>query len=193
MSFLLQSANDSFISNYFDAITLKWVIYNANPHYLLFPAGARFDDGAGGDNEVQRTMLELINQLDGFDPRGNIKVLMATNRYGMMLYVIPPRALGAKAIYLLVCSSSSSEDLTLFKTSTSTTPWNQATCLSGLVWGPELLVMHPSFVLWYSTPFWGVRLTVMVVQSLENLEKSGNNFGSWKNWKSLGILLKSQR
>lgn len=42
--------------------------------------GARVDDGAGGDNEVQRTMLELINQLDGFDPRGNIKVLMATNR-----------------------------------------------------------------------------------------------------------------
>ena len=25
--------------------------------------GARFDDGAGGDNEVQRTMLELINQV----------------------------------------------------------------------------------------------------------------------------------
>ena len=39
--------------------------------------GARFDDGAGGDNEVQRTMLELINQLDGFDPRGNIKVMRA--------------------------------------------------------------------------------------------------------------------
>lgn len=42
--------------------------------------GARFDDGSGSDNEVQRTMLELICQLDGFDPRGNIKVLMATNR-----------------------------------------------------------------------------------------------------------------
>jgi len=42
--------------------------------------GARFDDGAGGDNEVQRTMLEMVNQLDGFDSRGNIKVLMATNR-----------------------------------------------------------------------------------------------------------------
>lgn len=40
--------------------------------------GTRFD--GGGDNEVQRTMLELINQLDGFDVRGNIKVLMATNR-----------------------------------------------------------------------------------------------------------------
>lgn len=42
--------------------------------------GARADESAGGDNEVQRTMLELINQLDGFDARGNIKVLMATNR-----------------------------------------------------------------------------------------------------------------
>ena len=29
---------------------------------------------------MQRTMLELVNQLDGFDPRGNMKVLMATNR-----------------------------------------------------------------------------------------------------------------
>jgi len=42
--------------------------------------GARFDDGAGGDNEVQRTMLEIVNQLDGFEARGNVKVLMATNR-----------------------------------------------------------------------------------------------------------------
>ncbi len=47
--------------------------------------GARFDDGAGGDNEVQRTMLELINQLDGFDARGNIKVIMATNRLASLL------------------------------------------------------------------------------------------------------------
>jgi len=42
--------------------------------------GARHDDGAGSDNEVQRTMLEIVNQLDGFEARGNIKVLMATNR-----------------------------------------------------------------------------------------------------------------
>jgi 26S proteasome regulatory subunit T1 len=42
--------------------------------------GARMDEGGFGDNEVQRTMLEIINQLDGFDARGNIKVLMATNR-----------------------------------------------------------------------------------------------------------------
>merc|ERR1711935_1058671 len=36
--------------------------------------------GGEGDEEVQRTMLEIVNQLDGFDARGNIKVLMATNR-----------------------------------------------------------------------------------------------------------------
>jgi 26S proteasome regulatory subunit T1 len=39
--------------------------------------GARFGDG---DSEVQRTMLEIVNQLDGFESRGNVKVLMATNR-----------------------------------------------------------------------------------------------------------------
>ena len=37
-------------------------------------------DAESAENEVQRTMLELITQLDGFDSRGNIKVLMATNR-----------------------------------------------------------------------------------------------------------------
>ncbi|KAL3676787.1 hypothetical protein R1sor_026735 [Riccia sorocarpa] len=42
--------------------------------------GTRFGDGGVSDGEVQRTMLEIVNQLDGFDPRGNIKVLMATNR-----------------------------------------------------------------------------------------------------------------
>lgn len=42
--------------------------------------GARHDDGAGGDNEVQRTMLQIVTELDGFEARGNVKVLMATNR-----------------------------------------------------------------------------------------------------------------
>ena len=32
--------------------------------FRSFSLGARFDDGAGSDNEVQRTMLELINQVD---------------------------------------------------------------------------------------------------------------------------------
>mmetsp|Transcript_15751 Transcript_15751/g.17778 ORF Transcript_15751/g.17778 Transcript_15751/m.17778 type:complete len:437 (-) Transcript_15751:68-1378(-) len=42
--------------------------------------GSRTDGDGNNDNEVQRTMLEIVNQLDGFDKRGNIKVLMATNR-----------------------------------------------------------------------------------------------------------------
>lgn len=37
---------------------------------------ARHDDST----DVQRTMLEIVNQLDGFDKRGNVKVIMATNR-----------------------------------------------------------------------------------------------------------------
>jgi len=37
-------------------------------------------DDNGNDNEVQRTMLQIVTELDGFDARGNIKVLMATNR-----------------------------------------------------------------------------------------------------------------
>merc|ERR1719262_930387 len=42
--------------------------------------GARGSDEANGDSEVQRTMLEIVNQLDGFDARGNVKIIMATNR-----------------------------------------------------------------------------------------------------------------
>eukprot|EP00977_Amphora_coffeiformis_P018047 scaffold6120_cov162-Amphora_coffeaeformis.AAC.4 len=38
----------------------------------------------GGDSEVQRTMLELLNQLDGFEPAQNIKVVMATNRIDIL-------------------------------------------------------------------------------------------------------------
>jgi len=40
----------------------------------------RYDSNSGGEREIQRTMLELLNQLDGFDSRGEVKVVMATNR-----------------------------------------------------------------------------------------------------------------
>jgi len=40
--------------------------------------------GSGGDSEVQRTMLELLNQLDGFESHQNIKVIMATNRIDIL-------------------------------------------------------------------------------------------------------------
>lgn len=40
----------------------------------------RFDSEKSGDREVQRTMLELLNQLDGFSSDADIKVIAATNR-----------------------------------------------------------------------------------------------------------------
>lgn len=45
---------------------------------------ARSESGGGGDSEVQRTMLELLNQLDGFEATHNIKVIMATNRIDIL-------------------------------------------------------------------------------------------------------------
>merc|ERR1712195_235547 len=44
---------------------------------------ARGDEGKG-DSEVQRTMMELLNQLDGFEANKAIKVLMATNRLDIL-------------------------------------------------------------------------------------------------------------
>jgi|ERR1711907_102128 len=43
-------------------------------------ATKRFDAQTGADREVQRILLELLNQMDGFDKTVNIKVIMATNR-----------------------------------------------------------------------------------------------------------------
>ncbi|XP_039492836.1 26S proteasome regulatory subunit 6B [Drosophila santomea] len=43
-------------------------------------ATRRFDAQTGADREVQRILLELLNQMDGFDETTNIKVIMATNR-----------------------------------------------------------------------------------------------------------------
>jgi 26S proteasome regulatory subunit T6 len=45
---------------------------------------SRIDSSGGGDSEVQRTMLELLNQLDGFEPTKNIKIIMATNRLDIL-------------------------------------------------------------------------------------------------------------
>jgi len=46
--------------------------------------GARREGKMGGDSEVQRTMLELLNQLDGFETTQDIKVVMATNRIDIL-------------------------------------------------------------------------------------------------------------
>lgn len=43
-------------------------------------ATKRFDASTSADREVQRVLIELLNQMDGFDQHSNVKVIMATNR-----------------------------------------------------------------------------------------------------------------
>jgi len=42
--------------------------------------GRRFSEGTSADREIQRTLMELLNQLDGFEALGKVKMIMATNR-----------------------------------------------------------------------------------------------------------------
>mmetsp|Transcript_4600 Transcript_4600/g.19722 ORF Transcript_4600/g.19722 Transcript_4600/m.19722 type:complete len:178 (+) Transcript_4600:980-1513(+) len=42
--------------------------------------GRRFSEGTSADREIQRTLMELLTQLDGFDDLGKVKLIMATNR-----------------------------------------------------------------------------------------------------------------
>ena len=42
--------------------------------------GGRRIEGTSSDREIQRTLMELLNQLDGFNPLGFVKIVMATNR-----------------------------------------------------------------------------------------------------------------
>mmetsp|Transcript_39168 Transcript_39168/g.59765 ORF Transcript_39168/g.59765 Transcript_39168/m.59765 type:complete len:147 (+) Transcript_39168:627-1067(+) len=43
-------------------------------------ATKRFDANTGADREVQRILIELLQQMDGFDQTVNVKCIMATNR-----------------------------------------------------------------------------------------------------------------
>merc|ERR1719265_1948972 len=42
--------------------------------------GKRYSQGTSADREIQRTLMELLNQLDGFESLGAVKMVMATNR-----------------------------------------------------------------------------------------------------------------
>jgi len=44
----------------------------------------RTDSSISGDREVQRTLMQLLSELDGFDARGNVKVIAATNRIDIL-------------------------------------------------------------------------------------------------------------
>ncbi|MDI6884196.1 MAG: proteasome-activating nucleotidase [Hadesarchaea archaeon] len=40
----------------------------------------RMDTSTSGDREVHRTLMQLLAEIDGFDPRGDVRILAATNR-----------------------------------------------------------------------------------------------------------------
>ena len=40
----------------------------------------RFDTATSGDREVQRTLMQLLSEMDGFNARGNVRIIAATNR-----------------------------------------------------------------------------------------------------------------
>lgn len=42
--------------------------------------GRRLSQGSSADREIQRTLMELLNQLDGFEELNTVKIVMATNR-----------------------------------------------------------------------------------------------------------------
>ncbi|ADQ66154.1 proteasome-activating nucleotidase [Halogeometricum borinquense DSM 11551] len=47
-------------------------------------ASKRTDSKTSGDAEVQRTMMQLLSEMDGFDDRGEIRIMAATNRFDML-------------------------------------------------------------------------------------------------------------
>jgi proteasome regulatory subunit len=47
-------------------------------------AAKRTDSKTSGDAEVQRTMMQLLSEMDGFDDRGDIRIMAATNRFDML-------------------------------------------------------------------------------------------------------------
>jgi len=47
-------------------------------------AAKRTDSKTSGDAEVQRTMMQLLSEMDGFEERGEIRIIAATNRFDML-------------------------------------------------------------------------------------------------------------
>ncbi|MFC3477459.1 proteasome-activating nucleotidase Pan2 [Halobacterium litoreum] len=47
-------------------------------------AAKRTDSKTSGDAEVQRTMMQLLSEMDGFDERGDVRIIAATNRFDML-------------------------------------------------------------------------------------------------------------
>lgn len=66
------------------------MIPNAYVFYSLPSPFFRYDSQSGGEREIQRTMLELLNQLDGFDSQADVKVITLLRRLDGQPKVLMP-------------------------------------------------------------------------------------------------------
>ena len=55
-------------------VALQFAVCSADDMIVLMKLLRRYHSTSSGEREIQRTMLELLNQLDGFDSRGDVKV-----------------------------------------------------------------------------------------------------------------------
>jgi len=87
-------------------------------------AAERTDSKTSGDAEVQRTMMQLLSEMDGFDDRGDVRIIAATNRFDMLddailrpgrfdrLIEVPkPNVDGRKNIFQIHTREMNTEDL----------------------------------------------------------------------------------
>lgn len=47
-------------------------------------AAKRIETGTSGEREVQRTFMQLLGEIDGFDPLSDVKIIAATNRVDIL-------------------------------------------------------------------------------------------------------------
>lgn len=102
----------------------------------------RSDSDQTGDREVQRTMLELLNQLDGFSSVEEVKIIAATNRVDILdpallrsgrldrkIEFPPPNAMGRKRILQIHARKMSvRDDVNFDELARSTEGFNGAQC-----------------------------------------------------------------
>ncbi|KAL7483938.1 hypothetical protein ACHAW6_009578 [Cyclotella cf. meneghiniana] len=74
---LASKINATFLKVVAYAIVDKYIGESAHMIRKMF--GFAFGEGTSADREIQRTLMELLNQMDGFEDQGQVKMVMATN------------------------------------------------------------------------------------------------------------------
>jgi ATP-dependent 26S proteasome regulatory subunit len=101
----------------------------------------RYDASSGGEREIQRTLLELLNQLDGFDSMTEVKVCCSARthyRVLVCLFGLHPRNLSSRLLTLL-CERSSLASRSVY--CGPAIAWSSACCVLSLGQGAGVFVV----------------------------------------------------